>query len=127
MLRMGLDRNYVGLHRFFSKDLKNVKHIQADSQTFDYSSLNQKFDLIFIDGDHHSESVKNDTANAFKLLKVDDSIIVWHDYGNTPNDIRWDVLHGILDGTPSEKLGNLYHVSNALCAIYTSRKINAAY
>ncbi len=127
MLQMGLDKNYVGLHRFFSKDLKNVKHIQADSQTFDYSSLNQKFDLIFIDGDHHSESVKNDTANAFKILKDTDSIIVWHDYGNTPNDIRWDVLQGILDGTPSEKRSNLYHVSNTLCAIYTSRKINAVY
>ena len=127
MLDMGLDKDYVGLHRFFSEGLKNVTHIQANSQTFDYSSLNQKFDLIFIDGDHHYESVKNDTINAFKLLKDEYSIIVWHDYGNDPSDIRWDVLRGILDGTPDEKHSNLYRVSNTLCAIYTPKLIKAEY
>ena len=127
MLKMGLNKKYVESHRFFSKDLKNVTHIQANSQTFDYNSLNQKFDLIFIDGDHHYESVKNDTANAFKLLKDDDSMIVWHDYGNNPADIRWDVFRGILDGTPSEKRSSLYRVSNTLCAIYTAKKLKAEY
>ncbi len=127
MLRIGLDKKYVGLHRFFSNGLKNVTHIQANSQTFDYSSLNQKFDLIFIDGDHHYESVKNDTTNAFKLLKDENSIIVWHDYGNNPSDIRWDVLRGILDGAPNEKRGNLYRVSNTLCAIYIAGPVKAEY
>lgn len=127
MLRMGLDKNYVGMHRFFSKDLKNVTHLQADSQTFDYKSLDQKFDLIFIDGDHHYESVKNDTINAFKLLKDENSIIVWHDYGNNPSDIRWDVLRGILEGTPAEKHADLYRVSNTLCAIYTTQSIKGEF
>jgi len=127
MLQMGLDRNYVESHRFFSKELNNVRHIQANSQTFDYSSLNQKFDLLFIDGDHHYESVKNDTTNAFKLLKDENSIIVWHDYGNNTNDIRWDVLRGILDGTPPEKQKYLYRVSNTLCAIYCTKNIASKY
>ncbi len=127
MLAMGLDKKYVEAHRFFSKGLKNVTHIQANSQTFDYNSLNQKFDLIFIDGDHHYESVKNDTANAFKLLKDSNSIIVWHDYGNNPSDIRWDVLRGILDGTPPEKQSSLFRVSNTLCAIYTNQSLKANY
>lgn len=127
MLKMGLDKKYIDLHRFFSNDLQNVKHIQANSQTFDYTSLNQKFDLIFIDGDHHYESVKNDTINAFKILKDKNSIIVWHDYGNNPSDIRWDVLRGILDGAPKEKRGNLYRVSNTLCAIYINSPVNAQY
>ena len=127
MLKMGLDKKYVESHRFFSKDLKNVTHIQANSQTFDYCSLNQKFDLIFIDGDHHYESVKNDTANAFKLLKDDDSMIVWHDYGNNPTDIRWDVLRGVLDGTPLEKHSSLFRVSNTLCAIYTTKQLKSEY
>jgi predicted O-methyltransferase YrrM len=127
MLKIGLDKKYVGLHRFFSNGLKNVTHIQANSQTFDYNSLNQKFDLIFIDGDHHYESVKNDTTNAFKLLKDENSIIVWHDYGNNPSDIRWDVLRGILDGAPNEKRNNIYRVSNTLCAVYTAGIIKAEY
>ena len=127
MQQMGLDKNYIASHRFFSKDLKNVTHIQADSQTFDYSSLDQKFDLIFVDGDHHYESVKTDTSNVFNLLKNEDSIIVWHDYGNNPGDIRWDVLHGIMDGTPMDKRRYLYRVSNTLCAIYLKRPIESSY
>ncbi|MBA3704978.1 MAG: class I SAM-dependent methyltransferase [Bacteroidetes bacterium] len=127
MLQMGLDKDYVEAHRFFSTGLKNVEHIQANSQTFNFSSLNKKFDLIFIDGDHHYESVKKDTSNAFKLLKDNDSIIVWHDYGNNPTDIRWDVLLGILDGTPADKIKNLHRVSNTLCAIYTTKPLQSAY
>lgn len=127
MLKMGLDQKYVASHRFFSKKLKNVTHIQANSQTFNFNSLNQKFDLLFIDGDHHYESVKNDTINAFKLLQDDDSIIVWHDYGNNPSDIRWEVLRGILDGTPENKRQYLYRVSNTLCAIYCTQAIKSTY
>jgi predicted O-methyltransferase YrrM len=124
MLSMGMHKKYVQLHRFYSKDLKNVSHIQANSLRYDFSSMYKKFDLIFIDGDHHYESVKSDTANAFKLLKNENSIIVWHDYGNNPNHIRWDVLRGILAGTPADKRKDLYRVSNTLCAIYTSSNVN---
>ena len=124
MLAIGLDKKYVELHRFFSKGLANVTHLQGNSQTYDYQSLNKKFDLIFIDGDHHYESVMNDTRHMFELLKDEHSVIVWHDYGHHPNDIRWDVLRGILDGTPAEKRNKLYRVSNTLCAIYTNQQVN---
>lgn len=127
LLQMGLDKKYVDMHRFYSKHLKNVTHLQGNSLTYDYKSLNKKFDLIFIDGDHHYESVKNDTQNAFSLLKDENSIIVWHDYGNNPGDIRWDVFRGILDGTPSDKIKDLYRVSNTLCAIYCKGVKNAEY
>ncbi|MDF2438000.1 MAG: class SAM-dependent methyltransferase [Bacteroidota bacterium] len=125
MIAMGLSKKYVQLHRFFSNKLPNVTHIQADSLKFDYSSLRKKMDLVFIDGDHHYETVKSDTENAFELLKNDDSVIVWHDYGNTPNDVRWDVLRGILDGTPADKRKKLYRVSNTLCAIYINTPLNS--
>lgn len=124
MIRLGLSRNYVQLHRFFSAGLENVTHLQADSQTFDFKSLGQAFDLVFIDGDHHYESVKNDTKNAFSLLRNEHSVIVWHDYGHTPADVRWDVLRGILDGTPAAMRKNLYRVSNTLCAVYTTATVN---
>lgn len=125
MKEMGLDKKYIDLHRFFSKDIKNVTHLQGNSMTFDYKSLGQKFDLIFIDGDHHYEAVMKDTKNAFELLKDERSVIVWHDYGNNPNDIRWDVLRGILDGTPQHKKKKLYRVSNTLCAIYTDENLRS--
>lgn len=125
MRKKGLPEKYIELHRFFSKNIPTIRHIQADSKTFDFNSLNEKYDLIFIDGDHHYESVVSDTRNAFRLLKDEGSVIVWHDYGNTPEDIRWDVLKGILDGTPEGKRGNLFRVSNTLCAIYTTEKIKS--
>lgn len=123
MLSMGLSERYVDLHRFFSKDLKNVNHIQANSLLFDFNSMNKKFDVIFIDGDHHYDSVKSDTENVFGLLRDENSVIVWHDYGNTPSNIRWDVLNGILSGLPESERKNVYRVSNTLCAIYTKQKV----
>jgi len=125
MIQMGMDKEYVGLHRFFSKKMNNIIHLQANSQTYDFSEHHKKYDVVFIDGDHHYLSVKSDTQNAFKLLKDDSSVIVWHDYGNTPNNIRWDVLNGILDGTPTEKHQHLCRVSNTLCAIYTTQLVKA--
>jgi hypothetical protein len=127
MLAMGMDQRYVALHRHFSKDLKNVTHLEGNSLDFDFSPYAGKFDLVFVDGDHHYESVKKDTENAFRLLKDDSAMIVWHDYGHDPSDIRWDVLRGILDGTPREKQKNLCRVSNTLCAIYTTRPLNPEY
>jgi len=125
MLAMGLSKKYVELHRFFSKGLPNVTHLQGNSLTYDYNSLGKKFDLIFIDGDHHYESVMTDTKNMFDLLKDEHSVIVWHDYGSHPNDIRWDVFRGILDGTPADKRNKLYRVSNTLCAIYTNANLRS--
>lgn len=127
MREIGLSEDYIGLHRYFSKHLQNVTHLQHDSTTFDFSAYAQQYDLVFVDGDHHYDSVKKDTTNAFKLLKDEQGIIVWHDYGNTPADVRWDVLKGILDGTPAENRQYLYRVSNTLCALYTRRPITAFY
>jgi predicted O-methyltransferase YrrM len=39
-------------------------------------------DLVFIDGGHDYETIRNDTAKAFKMAKPD-SVILWHDYKST--------------------------------------------
>lgn len=109
---------YAALHSFFSKNLSNVEQLYGDSQTFDFKPHFGKYDMVFIDGDHHYESVRKDTETAFKLLKNERSIIVWHDYGLDPETIRWDVMGAILDGAPDEKRKHIYHVSNTLCAVY---------
>ena len=112
------NEDYVKAHRFFSGSLNNVKHIAANSNNFDFNTLNTKFDMVFVDGDHHYHSVKKDTQTAFDIVKSDNSIIVWHDYLSHSGEIRWDVLMAILDGCPSGKRGKLFHVSNTLCAAY---------
>lgn len=127
MKAMGLPPEFVKTHRFFSNDLQNVKYIAHNSHTLDFSTLGRGFDLIFIDGDHSRKGVTIDTRNVFTVLRDDQSVIVWHDYGHSPETIRWDVLAGILDGTPTSARGCLYHVSNTMCAIYINGEFPKKY
>jgi hypothetical protein len=71
--------DYVKAHRFFSEELRNIIHLYGDSQSFNFKDLNQKFDLIYIDGDHHYESVVRDTQNILRYLRHEETIVVWHD------------------------------------------------
>lgn len=118
ILALNGNERYADAHAFFSKPLDNVTHIEGNSQTFDFAPYKGKFDLVFIDGDHHYEAVKKDTQTAFELLRDDKSAIVWHDYGYDPETIRWSVLAAIWEGTPEEKRPHLYHVANTMCALY---------
>jgi predicted O-methyltransferase YrrM len=118
MRQKGLSEEFIRVHGFFSNQLKNVTHVCKDSLSLDYGPFMNSFDLVFVDGHHAYESVKSDTRNAFKLLRNDRSVIVWHDYGYSPECIRWSVLAGILDGCPEDKRHQLYHVSNTKCAVY---------
>lgn len=124
----GKTDGYAKAHGIFSKGLKTIKTIEQNSQKFDFSSLNKKFDLIFIDGDHSYEGVLNDTIKTFSLRRDNNSIIVWHDYGFSTEMVRYSVLNAILDGIPVKDHSNLYHVSNTLCAVYIgNKKFNAYY
>lgn len=113
----GLSQEFVDAHQHFSRGLPNVKHVLHDSRTLDYASLGT-FDLVFVDGDHSYEAVKIDTKNVFNALRDERSVIVWHDYGKSPERPRWEVLAGILDGCPEHARSRLRHVSNTLCAVY---------
>jgi predicted O-methyltransferase YrrM len=110
----------------FSRGLPNVTIVPADSRRFDFSPLEGAFDLVFVDGDHAYDVVLSDTRNAFRLLRGPDSIVIWHDYAETPESVRWSVLRAILDGCPDgEARSRLRHVSNTLCAVYTRRPLPA--
>lgn len=117
MRNMGMNEKMIQMQKFFSRKLSNIEHIEANSRVFDFSPLG-KFDLIFVDGDHSAEGVKNDTQKVFQLLKDKNSIIVWHDYVANYEHINWEVYHGILSGAPETERGKIYHISNTLCAIY---------
>ena len=128
MKAFNLPPEVINCSRVFLKDIKNITHIEHNTQTYDFKNLEGKFDLIFVDADHHYEGVKIDTQNAFKLLKNENSIIVWHDYGKSTENINWQVAAGILDGAPSdEHRKKIYRISNSICAIYCNGKFNANY
>ena len=98
ILNLGLSKKYADLHGFFSREKENITHLFGDSLKYDFKSLNKKFDLIFIDGNHKYDYVKNDTQKVFKHLVKDNSIVIWHDYAYHPEKIRSEILAGILDG-----------------------------
>ena len=120
MTAMGFHEGFIKLDRIFSLNKPNITYHLHNTLTFDFSSLNKKFDLISIDADNSYSSILHDTQTVFKLLKDEKSIIIWHNYSTDLENggVRQDVLAGILDGTPPEYRKNLYHVSNTICAIF---------
>ena len=118
MLEKGMDEKSADLHGFFSKGRENITHLEGNSLTFDFAGFNRKFDLIFIDGDHHYDIVKKDTENVFAHLVHDKSIVVWHDYAYHPEKMRPEVFAAIMDGTPADKRKYLVHAANTICAVF---------
>ena len=94
-----------------------VINFREDSASFDFSRVDRKCDLIYIDGNHTSAYVRRDTESVLKYLANERSIIVWHDYAHDPEHIRWEVYRGILDGLPRALHPHVYHVSNTKCAV----------
>ena len=119
MQKMGMHEKTIRSHMMFSRGLDNVVQLRGDSRSFDFGRLDQRFDLIFIDGDHHYDSVLIDTRNTFKHLAHERTIVVWHDYGYHPDRVRYEVLAAILDGAGPERTGRIYHVAHTKCAVYT--------
>jgi hypothetical protein len=117
MEQRGWSGNYLKNNGFFLSNIPNLKRIGHDSSTFDFSTIG-KFDVVFVDGDHSYEGVKADTRSAFSVLRNDNSIILWHDYGMEYEAPRWSVMAAILDGAPERERGRIYHISNSLCAMY---------
>lgn len=123
MRKMGLNDAYINMHGYFIKEEhRHIKQLEGNSMNFDFGQLGKKFDVIFIDGNHHYDYVKNDTEKVFKNLVHDHSTVIWHDYAYDPEKLRYEVMSGILDGIPAEHKKHLYHVSNTMCAIYTKEK-----
>ena len=82
--------------------------------------------MIFIDGDHHYDAVRRDTARVFEHLVGPETVVVWHDASRQPGTPRWEVVAGLLDGLPASLPGHLYQVSHSLCAIYSPHPLPAS-
>lgn len=118
MQTLNMKEAYINAQAFLSKNDKRITHLYGDSKTFDFEGVHQKFDVIFIDGNHHYDYVLSDTQKVFQHLVHEDSIVVWHDYAYNPEDVRFEVYKAILDGTPVNFHSNIYHVANTMCAVF---------
>ena len=98
-----------------NKDLPCVKRITqhlGDSAKFDFSPWHGKADLIFVDGAHTYDFVKNDSEAAFKMLAPEGGVIVWHDYGVWPDVAQ--ALDEIKAARPDLPLVNVRNTSLAV-------------
>lgn len=63
-----------------------VTFLRADSAKFDTTPFWESMDLIFVDGAHSYEYVKNDTVKGLEMLRPG-GIIAWHDCTPSHQDI----------------------------------------
>lgn len=128
MRKFGIPAHDIKASRFFTKGIAQINNIEHNTQTFDFTPYYKTCDMVFVDADHQYKGVSVDTRSAFKLLKNDSSIIVWHDYGLSYETPNWQVIRGILDGAPDDEARkNIYHISNTLCAVYIKGGFKAGY
>jgi len=122
MRQKGVRNKYMFMLGAFSTAFDNVVMLTGDSHTFNFNSLDKKFDIIFINSGHGYNRVLTDTRKAFEYLVHDESIVVWHDYSYFPEQIRFEVLAGILDGMDPPNREQLFFVSKTKCAIFLRAK-----
>lgn len=56
-----------------------ITQLWGDSRTFDYRPYHGQCDVVFVDACHHYEFVKQDSANALRLVSPT-GLVIWHDY-----------------------------------------------
>ena len=125
MDEMGWSKKYAMQHGILSKKNPKILHLTGNTLTFDFASLDQKYDLIFIDGDHSYEMVLSDTKKVFQHLLHENSIVVWHDYAYSAQKIRYEVFQAILDGVGKENHQYLFHPKNTMCAVFTRESLSS--
>ena len=76
MVRAGAKVTAIDVNDYSNEDHKGIEFIQGRSQDI-LPTMTEKFDLIFIDGDHSKEAVLEDLKQAERLSK---RFIVVHDY-----------------------------------------------
>ncbi len=124
MRRKGIRNKYMFMMGSYSRAMDNVVMLSGESHTFDFASLDKKFDLIFINSGCGYNRVLSDTRKAFEYLVHEDSTVVWHNYSYFPEQIRYEVLAAILDGTDPVYREQLFFVSKTKCAIFLRSKMD---
>ncbi len=124
MRRQGLRNKYMYMMGYYTRVMDNVILLSGDSKTFDFGSLGKKFDIVFINSGHGYNRVLSDTRKAFEYLVHEKSMVVWHDYSYFPEEVWYEVLAGILDGTAPENREQLFFVSKTKCAIFLRESLD---
>jgi predicted O-methyltransferase YrrM len=66
--------------------LDRVTFLRSDSATFDETAYLGTIDLVFVDGAHSYEYVKNDTEKGWRMLRSG-GVLAWHDCNAQHRDV----------------------------------------
>ena len=81
-----------------------IVQLYGNSLLFDFSPYFGQMDLVFVDGAHHYEASKSDTANALRMVRPG-GVIIWHDFANY-GDYN-DVTRAVLEAVPPAEVVQL--------------------
>jgi hypothetical protein len=81
-----LDKSYSELMELYKNEPK-VRLIKSDSSTFLKTVNDEYYDIIYIDGDHSYNGVKNDLSESFYKIK-NGGYIMGHDYEMNMNKAK---------------------------------------
>ncbi|WP_313892569.1 class I SAM-dependent methyltransferase [Psychrobacillus sp.] len=119
--------NKANFSRYFSNNKDNIVHFYGDSLEFDYSQIKDEINLVFIDGDHSYDAIKQDTKNIFELVGYENSIIVWHDFKTIRNQVIQTTYEAIRAVLPQEYVKNLFVVHSSICGVYIPEKLQSKF
>lgn len=117
--------NKSNFSRYFSRGRENIVHFCGDSKAFDFSSIKDKVDLVFIDGDHSYEGVRKDTENIFNFIDKESSIVVWHDFKDIRNKYIEPTVRAIFDVLPESLHKDIFAVDANYCGVYIPERYKA--
>lgn len=103
-----IDKDASGV-RFLGTDCQQkITQLYGDSSTFDFSPFYNTVDFLFIDGSHSYEYVLSDSKLALDLLRDEQGVILWHDYGK----LWWQGLTTALNEMYSagKEFKNIQHI-----------------
>jgi len=114
--------NKSNFSRYFSKDKSKIVSFYENSLYFDYSKIQEKIDLIFIDGDHSFDAIYKDTINVFNHVGYDDTIVVWHDFRDGSNQLITSSYNAVRKALPERYHDNLFSVDTSISGVYLPEK-----
>lgn len=93
MVYYDLNKSFLELSEQF-KDFSNINIYKSESSCFLEKQMDDKYDIIYIDGDHSYIGVKNDLISAYNKIK-DGGYIMGHDYAINLNKAKYIFKFGV--------------------------------
>jgi hypothetical protein len=90
---------------------RRITQLLGDSATFDWTPYEGRAGLVFVDGSHAYDYVREDSATALRLV-AKGGLVLWHDYG------RWEGVSRALEELEAECGLGLRHIAGTSLVVW---------